>query len=440
MKKPALVAQAFLFALFIPALAVSRSLVTEKGWNSWERFLRNSNDLSFQSFEKSIIQDCENTNFNCFIYQLLTMKKIYTFSTTRILLTLCLTFLLSHNTVLGQICGGVAENFDNTAGSTAGFTGEFGYSADGTNGYLVKDKVVPSGVYSITTPTYQLPNTADYLGYGFTLAGTERIARAEIKVVYVSTLNGELTTVFLGQFVPVYDPATGKSIMCRAVQLTDLPGFPAGGKYRLRIELTPNTGNGTSSQNLIFDDFSTNGTLSQSPLPVNFIGFEAKRLSNVTVLTWKVAGEENVARYEVERSGDGRSFVAISSITHVGRDTYVYTDIASNSPVYYRIKNVDEDGKFKYSTIVRIANGRSEIVIKAFPQPVQNSLTLQYPNVTGKALISISTADGKIVRSITPSAGSMQSSVDMSGLQKGLYIVRLNTGDGNIQTIKVVKQ
>lgn len=367
------------------------------------------------------------------------MKTIYTLFHNRGLFTFCFAFLLS-GSVFGQICGGVVENFDHTAGSTPGFTGEFGYGTDGTNGYLVKDKVLASGVYSVTTPTYQLSNTATYLGCGFMLAGSERVALAVLKVVYISTLNGEMTTAFAGQFVPVYNPATNTAQLCRAVALSELPGFPPGGKYRFRIELTPNTGNGVTGQTITFDDFSTNGTLALSPLPVAFVSLEAKRLTNTVVVTWKVAGEEAVDRYEVERSNDGRHFTVIGSSRPGGRDAYTYTDVADNSSVYYRIKNVDEDGKFKYSTVVHIASEGSEIVLKAFPQPVQNQLVLQHPRVTGKALIRISTADGKLAHTVVPSSGSVQSTVDMSGLQKGLYLISLDTGNGVAKTLKVIKQ
>ncbi len=338
------------------------------------------------------------------------------------------------------LCGTVQENFDNTAGSTAGFTGDFSLATNGGDGYLEKNKVIASAVYSVTTPTYQLPAGSSFIGYGFELDGTEKIARVEVKIIYVSTFNNELTTVFITQFVPSYDPGSNTASVCRAISTGDLPGFPEGGSYRFRIELTPNTGAGINGQIITFDDFSTTGTLSQAPLPVNFIGFDAKKLNGNVQLTWKVAGEENVARYEVERSDDGRSFRTIGSISSHGKDTYTWNDAGTSNAVYYRIKNVDIDGIYKYSTIARLANGRSEIVLKAFPQPVLNVLTLQHPVIEGRAQISVSGADGRMMRTIVPTAGSMQTPVNMSNWQKGMYMIRFDAGDGNVTTLKVLKQ
>jgi hypothetical protein len=198
---------------------------------------------------------------------------------------------------------------------------------------------------------------------------------------------------------------------------------------------------GQIGQNITFDDFRTNGTMSQAPLPVTFLGFEARRVNASVQLSWKVAGEENVARYEVERSSDGRSFQTIASFTPHGKDAYTHTDAATASgTVYYRVKNVDTDGKYKYSTIVRYANGRSDVVLKAFPQPVLNHLTLQHPTISGRALVSLSTADGRVVHSVVPATGSMQTFVNMSSLGKGLYLLRFDGGEGNIQILKILKQ
>ena len=367
------------------------------------------------------------------------MKEIYTFFSLRSVFMLSLSVLLTSNSVWGQQCGPVVENFDNTGGSTAGFTGNFIYGSLGTNGYLAKDKILSFAEYTVTTPTYQLPSNQTIVGYGFTLGGSVHVATVSVSVQYVSTVTQEVITVPTSpDAVPTYTGDVGT--VCNEVSFAALPGFPTGGKYRLVFTLHPASGTGLPGDVITFDDYRTNGTISLSPLPVTFIAFEAQKVNNSIVLTWKVAGEENVARYNVERSSDGRNFATIASVTKTGQNVYSYTDNSALNTVYYRIKNEDNDGKFKYSTILRIANGRADVVLRAFPQPVQNQLTLQHPSVSGRALLSISTADGRVVRTQAPAAGSMQTAVDMSGLQSGMYMLRYSDGSGNIQTLKVMKQ
>jgi hypothetical protein len=365
------------------------------------------------------------------------MKKIYMFVMKQAVLAVLSLTLLSSAAFSQSICGPIVEDFNTVANTTAGFTGDFSYSVSGQR--LIRENVIGTAVYSITTPTYRAANNATSLGYGFILEGSERVSTVGVVVMYISTLTNQLTTFNLGQLVPNYGSGASATV-CRAVSLADLPGFPTGGQYRFRIDITSSTGSGLSAQNFTFDDFRTNGAFSIQPLPVAFIGFDAKKAASGVQLTWKVAGEENIARYEVERSADGRGFTAVGTISKTGRDTYTYLDANNSGTAYYRIKNVDNDGKFKYSTIARIVNGKTSIVLKAFPQPVLNQLTVQHPVITSNGLITLSGADGRIVKSLKPVTGSMQTYVDMTSLQKGMYMIRFDAGDGSTETMKVLKQ
>jgi len=368
------------------------------------------------------------------------MKKFYSFfKPLTIAATFTLTLFSTSSFAQSSICGPIVENFNGTNGSTNGFTGDFALQATGPSGLLAKRGVVATGIYSITTPTYKLPNNATSVGYGFIFDGTEKVSRVVVKIMYISTQTGSLFTAELANFVPNYG-ASNTATVCVAVSLTTLPGFPTGGSYRFQFDLVSSTGNGQNSQTITFDDFRTNGDLSQAALPVNFMAFDAKKVSSGIQVTWKVAGEENVNRYEVERSLDGRNFTTVATVGTDKKDTYTYFDPSSNGTVYYRIKNVDNDGKYKYSTIARLVNGKSEIVLKAFPQPVLSQLTLQHPVIKATSVVTVSTADGRIVKTIKPTTGSMQTFVDMSSLQGGMYMVRFDSGDGNVETMKVVKQ
>ena len=367
------------------------------------------------------------------------MANLYSALKSSILFT---SLILGSNAAFAQtpICGPVIENFDNTSGSTAGFTGNFTHATTGTDGYLQKDRVIASVVYTVNTPTYQLPANANSIGFGFVLNGSQRISRVDVKISYRSTLNDEIVTAFLTNFVPAYSQGSFTAEVCRAISTSELRGFPVGGQYRLHIDLTPNTGDGIVGQNITFDEFRTNGPLSQAPLPVSFIGFDARKMNASVLLTWKIADEINVNRYEVERSEDGRSFTRIGQIQSHGKDTYTFSDDAPLASAYYRIKNVDNDGSFKYSTVARIVGGKSAIVLRAFPQPVANLLTLQHPAIEGKTTVSIANAEGRVVKSLQPATGSMQTYVDMSTLGKGMYFIRISQENGTTETLKIVKQ
>jgi hypothetical protein len=371
------------------------------------------------------------------------MRKIYTISKKFTLIPICASLMLSATNVFSQqsSCGQVVENFDNTGGSTAGFTGQLGYAMAGTNGYLVKNQVFEIFQYFVTTATYQSAANQSSVGYGFTLGGTVRVSKVAVHVQYRNTVNNEVVTRRISpQVVPTYNPQTGIAEVCGTIDFNDLPYFPTGGAYRFIFEFELASGSGFATDTITFDDFRSNGTRALIPLPVTFISFEAKKTGSNVLLTWKIAGEVNVDRYEVERSEDGRNFASVATIARHGKDVYTHTDVTNSSTVYYRIKNVDTDGKFKFSTVARIANGKSEIVLKAFPQPAQNVLTVQHPVISGKSQISISSADGRVIRSVVPTTGSMQTYLDLSTLQKGMYMIRFDAGNGTVETMKVLKQ
>lgn len=198
-------------------------------------------------------------------------------------------------------------------------------------------------------------------------------------------------------------------------------------------------GNGLNTSNAEFDNIQIT-SFSETVTPVNFTSFDAKKLTIGTQLSWKVGTEENVSRYEIERS-NGSSYVAVGSVLASGQSSYSFTDPqGSQGTVLYRIKSVDNDGQYKYSTIISLKNGIASIILKAFPIPARNVLTVQHPIITENAQITIAAGDGRTVQSILPAKGSMQTDVKLDGLKTGIYLLRFSNGDGQLQTMKIIKQ
>lgn len=174
-----------------------------------------------------------------------------------------------------------------------------------------------------------------------------------------------------------------------------------------------------------------------SPLPVNFISLDVRKEYSGVKLTWKVADEINVLKYEVERSDDGKNFVKVGEVMAGSQSEYSF--ITSQSAKFYRIKSVDIDGKYKYSTIVRFNGGKTEVLIKAFPMPVQNELTVQHPTAIKGSRIEINGIDGRTIRNIQPDVGNQQTSIDVSILKSGFYFVKFIDNSGS-EIIKISKQ
>lgn len=336
-------------------------------------------------------------------------------------------------------CGPVAENFDNTSGSSAGFSGDLSLNTTAGDGYLEKRNVLSSGVYTVVSPTFQAAASATSVGYGFVLNGSERIAQVSVSIIFRSTLNNEITTVFLNRFAPSYSNNSNYSEECQGVTFSSLPGFPEGGQYRFRIELIPVSGAGAVSQFIRFDDFRTTGSRSQALLPLAFTGISLLKDSRGTQLTWQVAGEEKTLRYEIETSADGRRFSKAGILPANGTSHYNFA-VNEKERAFYRVKGVSTSGQVSYSSIVRVSIAGTSTSLSAFPQPVRHQVTLRHATVTGQSRIVLSSAEGRLVKTINPAVGSQQTVINTTALSPGVYWLRFNNGDSSTEAIRILKQ
>ena len=220
--------------------------------------------------------------------------------------------------------------------------------------------------------------------------------------------------------------------------ITNASPIPAN-KY-FRIVLTLDVA-GSGNKDVVATSFQTNAILAPAGtvLPVKFSSFEATPSGNSNYLTWKVGTEENLSGYEVQRSADGSDFSKIGFVPANGQPLYSFVDSKTTGLVYYRIKSIDLDGKYAYSIVVSLKGQQSNVMMKAFPMPVQNQVTIQHNSATNNSKIEIVSADGRMIKSVSVSSGSQQSSVDLSSIKTGVYVVRYINND-NVESLKIIKQ
>ncbi|MEO1261999.1 MAG: hypothetical protein AAFZ15_24560 [Bacteroidota bacterium] len=109
-----------------------------------------------------------------------------------------------------------------------------------------------------------------------------------------------------------------------------------------------------------------------SLLPVELSSFELALENDRLLLKWQVESEKNNDFFEIEKSLDGRTFTSIGKINGRGTTdvpkTYEYVDMPDNGLNYYRLRQVDFDGKVHFSPIKNIlitGEGDSEVKIWA---------------------------------------------------------------------------
>lgn len=180
-------------------------------------------------------------------------------------------------------------------------------------------------------------------------------------------------------------------------------------------------------------------------LPVTLLDFSGRNIGAKNELQWIVSEEHNISHYELERSFNGMDYSRIANIApqlQSGQLTYTSIDASPGFENYYRLKIVDIDGSYIYSSVVfiRTAVGTE---FKVLGNPIRNEIIFQY-KMSQDNMISVFlySADGKMIRSEKYAATAGTGVYTIAGLEKypsGLYYLKAETKDFN-QTIKLQKQ
>ncbi len=168
-------------------------------------------------------------------------------------------------------------------------------------------------------------------------------------------------------------------------------------------------------------------------LPVTWLSINGKLQNNTAIIEWATASESNSSHFEIEHSNNGVSFTKAGTVNAAGNSSstsnYSFTHLL---PVagknYYRIKQVDLDGRFTYSRIVTLINNNEKNSIVISPNPAQDFIQLN-TNISKPATIRIYSMEGKLVQQQQIPAGNQQRSIDISKLPAGMYSLQLQTSE-----------
>lgn len=138
--------------------------------------------------------------------------------------------------------------------------------------------------------------------------------------------------------------------------------------------------NGEKSNKAIFDNLVINMKSMSNPVSNEFIYFEGHNLNNNTELKWATLSNINDNYFEIERSNDGVAFNTIGKINSTPNEHFSeYSFITSNknrTPIYYRLKQVDNDNSVKYSNIITVENNTDLVNRKDVIIPTTNAAFL----------------------------------------------------------------
>ena len=176
---------------------------------------------------------------------------------------------------------------------------------------------------------------------------------------------------------------------------------------------------------------------SEVSLPVALYNFRGEAENNTVLLTWSTASEQNSSVFDIQVSKDGKSFETVGTVIAKGttsiRSDYSWKHENVQSGIYYyRLKQVDLDGKSALSTIVSVKVGnKSDILVG--PNPVDKIVRIAGPSKKFDVRV-VSTSGVEVFREIT------NGSIDLSRLSSGIYILNITGDDGLMVSKQIIKR
>ncbi|RYZ50750.1 MAG: T9SS type A sorting domain-containing protein, partial [Sphingobacteriales bacterium] len=255
------------------------------------------------------------------------------------------------------------------------------------------------------------------------------------KTIVVSTLPANTTLLYNG------NPATVGQV---------IPNFNPS---LMQVQVTTAT-NGTNSTSFTFAYVDAAGIQSLTPatytlnwgvnLPVKISAFTATIDGATTRLDWTTLMELNNQGFAIERSANSRDWKEIgfvNSFADQGNSNeqldYTSYDRKPMSGInYYRLKQVDLDGKFYYSEIRKVTFGDAKDRITIYPNPAVDRVHIVVEDWDEIQEVRLTDTHGKVIfKAKEASAG-----IDITAVSQGMYLLQVEQTNGQVLSFKVIKK
>lgn len=195
-------------------------------------------------------------------------------------------------------------------------------------------------------------------------------------------------------------------------------------------------------------DFAVKVTVC-GPTPVDLMNFNGRYNNGQVSLDWQTAQEVNSDKFEIYKSNDGQNFSVIGSVKSAGYSgsvkNYSFNDATPGSSkyVYYKLKQIDLDGKFIFTSVVRVATDGMKASMTAYPNPFSTHFTASFSaNKTADAKMTLRNAMGQPVMVRTLKVIQGNNTIDIANLPaltSGVYYATIQNDDIHYH-IKLQKQ
>ncbi|MFN8250520.1 MAG: LamG-like jellyroll fold domain-containing protein [Ferruginibacter sp.] len=313
-------------------------------------------------------------------------------------------------------------------------------------------------------------NNLNYYGYGVWAWNANGFLQAQFNYRNgsVGTTNGaimagtwvHLTCVRSAGVIRIYVNGVQNNSATEGVQTPAYPYTPAFGGMYFNAQSPPvyNPLHGKLDEIRIYNRALTAAEITQTydawanaALPVTLTSFTAALRNGDALLNWQTVTEQNSSHFNIQRSTDGSSFTNIGTVQSRGNSSvtvdYNFTDntvknLQGIKTVYYRLEQVDKDGRRTMSSTVKVRNETSGDLLTILQNPVENDLALEISLVRQQPvqlLVTDATGRTLLSRNTPMQGGSNFTALPVKALSPGNYYITLLAGTAK-ETRAFIKQ
>ena len=171
-----------------------------------------------------------------------------------------------------------------------------------------------------------------------------------------------------------------------------------------------------------------------APLPVKLISFMGSiSLGKAVKLDWQVSEQDDIQKYQVEQSVDGRNFVEAGSVEANNLDKTLYSFMDTEykrffpiEKVYYRLRIVEMDGTSEFSRIIAVHISPEDQIVM-YPLPAKDVVWVKSEGQPLRGMqAQILNLQGAVLKKIILTQSPV--SLDLTDMKPGVYLVRLSNG------------
>lgn len=182
-------------------------------------------------------------------------------------------------------------------------------------------------------------------------------------------------------------------------------------------------------------------TVGEAALPVTLTSFTASLEGKSALLKWTTTEETNSEKFEIQRSLDGLKWNVLGSVQSKGESSvlshYSFIDAAlSNGENLYRLKMIDKDNTFAYSSIQNLSFTGTLDPMVIFPNPSSGQIVLGVKDLNMLKSVKIYNLAGKAIYSVGQK--DISRTLNVQSLTDGAYVVEFAFKSGNVQVTKIV--